>query len=89
MERRQQSGFTYGGYETGSAKSYRMCILVVRKDFESLSQGVLGKIGDYDKNLTDLGVEIKAMERVFQKVLPSLTENVNKLERMAKKTPSK
>jgi DNA-binding transcriptional MerR regulator len=50
----------------------------------NLHKGVLGKISEYDKGITDVGVEIKAMEKVFQKVLPSLTENVNKLDRIAK-----
>ena len=50
----------------------------------SLHKSLLGKISEYDKNITDVGVEIKAMEKVFQKVLPNLTENVNKLERMTK-----
>ena len=49
-----------------------------------LHKNIMGKISEYDKSITDVGVEIKAMEKVFQKVLPSLTENVNKLERMTK-----
>ena len=54
----------------------------------SLHKSLLGKISEYDRNITDVGVEIKAMEKVFQKVLPNLTENVNKLERMTKGTRS-
>jgi len=50
----------------------------------SLHKSLLGKISEYDKNITDVGTEIKAMEKVFQKVLPNLTDNVNKLERMTK-----
>ena len=50
----------------------------------SLHKSLLGKISEYDHNITDVGTEIRAMEKVFQKVLPSLTENVNKLERMTK-----
>jgi len=55
----------------------------------SLHKSLLGKISEYDKNITDVGIEIKAMEKVFQKILPSLTENVNKLERLTKIKPSK
>ena len=51
---------------------------------DSLHKSLVGKISEYDRNITDVGVEIKAMEKVFQKVLPSLTENVNKLDRIAK-----
>jgi len=51
---------------------------------DSLHKSLVGKISQYDKNITDVGTEIKAMEKVFQKILPSLTENVNKLDRMTK-----
>jgi len=53
-----------------------------------LHKNLLNKISDYDKNIMDVGTEIKAMEKVFQKILPNLTENVNKLERMAKSPKS-
>ncbi len=56
---------------------------------DSLHKSIIAKISDYDKNIGNVGVEIKAMEKVFQKVLPTLTENVNRLERMGKKTISK
>ena len=56
----------------------------VKESFDALHKGVLGKIGEYDQNLANVGVEIKAMEKVFQKVLPTFTENVNKLERLTK-----
>jgi len=55
----------------------------------SLNKGMMGKISEYDKNISSVGTEIKAMEKVFEKVLPSLTENVNKLERMSKSSPKK
>jgi len=50
----------------------------------NLHKSLMGKISEYDKGITDVGTEIKAMEKVFQKILPSLTENVNKLDRIAK-----
>ena len=49
-----------------------------------LNKSMMGKISEYDRNISSVGTEIKAMEKVFEKVLPSLTENVNKLERMSK-----
>ncbi len=54
----------------------------MNKNFDTLHKGVLGKITDYDRNLTNVGAEIKAMDKVFQKVLPSLTENVSELSRI-------
>ncbi len=58
-----------------------------RHDVDVLKQGMLGKISDYDHNLSEVGTEIKAMEKVFQQVLPTLTESVNKLEKITKGTP--
>lgn len=51
----------------------------LKENFGSLHQGVLGKVGEYDKNIGNLGIEIKAMEKVFKEVLPTLTDNVNEL----------
>jgi len=50
----------------------------------NMQKSLMGKISQYDSNITDVGTEIKAMEKVFQKILPNLTENVNKLDRMTK-----
>jgi hypothetical protein len=61
----------------------------LKETFDNLHKGVLGKIGEYDKNLTMVGTEIKAMEKVFQKVLPTFTDNVSKLERLTKKVSPK
>ncbi|MBS3121988.1 hypothetical protein J4434_03845 [Candidatus Woesearchaeota archaeon] len=54
----------------------------LKTNFDQLHQGVLGKIGDYDKNLMNISTEIQAMDKVFQKVLPIMTENVNELSRI-------
>ncbi|MEK6946130.1 MAG: hypothetical protein AABX32_00835 [Nanoarchaeota archaeon] len=59
-------------------------LIDLRLSIDSLTKSLVGKITSYDQNILDVGTEIKAMEKVFQKVLPTLTENVNKLDRMAK-----
>ncbi len=61
----------------------------LRQDFETLHSGVLGKVGEYDQNLTNLGAEIKAMEKVFSKILPTFTENVNELSRLSRDLKAK
>jgi len=58
-------------------------IVDLRASFDSLHKGMLGKISEYDENLTNVGTDIKAMEKVFSKVLPSLTDSVNKLQRIS------
>lgn len=56
-----------------------------KADLETLHKAIVQKIGQYDRNLMDVGVEIKAMEQVFKKVLPELSSNVQELSRLSKK----
>jgi hypothetical protein len=56
----------------------------MKKNFDSLHSSILGKVSEYDHNIVNLGVEIKAMEKVFQKILPTLTDSVNELSRISK-----
>jgi len=56
----------------------------LRHQFDQLNKGLLEKITEYDQNITNVGTEVKAMERVFQKVLPTFTENINELSRISK-----
>ncbi len=59
-------------------------IIDIRLSIDSLTKSIMSRISSYDQNITEVGTEIKAMEKVFQKVLPNLTESVNKLDRMTK-----
>jgi len=54
----------------------------LKDNYDRLHQGVLGKISEYDSNLKDVGSSVKAMDKVFKQILPTLTDNVNKLSRM-------
>ena len=60
----------------------------MKERFEKLQTAILGKIGEYDHTMQDVSSDLKAMERVFSKVLPQFTENVKQLseisERMSK-----
>ena len=56
----------------------------LRNEFDKLHKAILEKVGQYDQNIHDVGIEIKALEKVFQKILPTLTENVNELSRITK-----
>ncbi len=56
----------------------------VKADLDGLHKAVVARVGEYDKTLMDVGTEIKAMEKVFQKVLPELTSNIQELSRMTK-----
>jgi hypothetical protein len=56
----------------------------VKENFSQLHSSVIGKINEYDKNIVNVGTEVKAMGKVFEKVLPTFTENVNELKRVVK-----
>jgi len=55
----------------------------VKDTFESLEKKITNKIGSYDKGLMDVGSEIKALEKIFQKITPTLVNNVNELSKIA------
>jgi hypothetical protein len=73
----------------GEIKKIQQEIIDLKERFDALHNGVLGKIGEYDQNLSNVGSEIKAMEMTFQKILPTFTENVNKLDRLIKNNSPK
>jgi hypothetical protein len=56
----------------------------VKEHFDKLHKAIIGKISEYDQNIINVGTEVKAMERVFQKLLPTFSENVNELSRITK-----
>jgi len=54
-------------------------IAELKNSFDKLHSAILEKIGDYDKTMTDVSTDLKAMERVFSKILPGFIENVSAL----------
>jgi len=54
----------------------------IKDDFDKMHIGVLERVGEYDKHIGDVGTEVKALEKVFQKVLPGFIENVAELSRI-------
>jgi hypothetical protein len=56
----------------------------IRREFDKLHGAIIAKIDDYDKNISNVGAEVKAMEKVFSKVLPVFAENVSELSRIAR-----
>ena len=61
----------------------------LKTSVDSLNRNILSKVSDYDQNIKNVGVDIKAMEQVFQKILPQFTDNVNKLARITDKVSKK
>jgi hypothetical protein len=55
----------------------------LKESFDKLQGAVVGKVGEYDQHILEVGAEVKAMEKVFSKVLPVFTDNVAELSRIA------
>lgn len=53
------------------------------ESFEKLDTKLNLKISSYDTNIMDVNAEIKALEKVFQKITPTLVNNVNELAKIA------
>ncbi len=61
----------------------------MKENFSDIQRSVVGKVAEYDKSMKSVGADIQAMETVFQKVLPTLTDNVNELSRLTRKAKEK
>ncbi len=58
-------------------------IVAINDGFQKLESKLVGKISNYDKDILDVSSEIKALEKVFQKITPTLINNVNELSKIA------
>jgi uncharacterized protein YoxC len=57
-------------------------ITSVEKKMDMVIQEILGKVEEYGKGISDVGTELKAMQRVFGTVMPTFTENIKELQEM-------
>jgi hypothetical protein len=58
-------------------------LVELAEGFKKLENKLINKISSYDKNIMDVNSEIKALEKVFQKITPTLINNVNELSKIA------
>ena len=56
----------------------------MKRQVSGLNKAIIGKVEDYEKNLLDVGTELKAMQKVFKDSLPELTGSIAELSRMTK-----
>ncbi|MFT4311723.1 MAG: hypothetical protein ACMXYF_00655 [Candidatus Woesearchaeota archaeon] len=57
----------------------------LKEEYNNLQKAVIGKVGDYDKNVLAVGSQLQAMEKAFSKILPTFTENIQELNRITDK----
>lgn len=64
--------------------SIKQEVIRVANRFDILQKAVLGKVDEYNRSITDVGSEIKALEKVFQNIMEPLTSNIKELSRITK-----
>ena len=69
--------------------SIKQELIRLENRFENLQKAVLGKIKTYDENIIEVGSEIKALEKVFGKILEPLTSNIKELGNITKELRKK
>ena len=62
--------------------SIKQELLRVEERFEQLQTAVLGRVKDYDEGIRGVHTEMKALEKVFEKILEPLTSNIKDLEKI-------
>ena len=62
--------------------SIKQELVRVEEDFRQLQNAVLGKVKDYDQGIRDVHTEMKALEKVFEKILDPLTSNIKEMTRL-------
>jgi hypothetical protein len=72
------------GKVEGNINKLEQEIRDLKENFNQLHSSIVGKINEYDKNIVNVGTEVKAMSQVFEKILPTFTENVSELRRIVK-----
>ena len=63
-------------------------IVSLQDAFTTLEKRLISKLNNYDKSILDVGSEIKALDKVFQKITPTLVNNVTELGKIAKELKS-
>ena len=58
-------------------------IVSLVQGFETFEKRALAKLSSYDTNILDVNSEMKALEKVFSKIMPELVSNVSNLRKIA------
>ena len=65
--------------------SVKQEILRLEARFQSLQDAITGKVRDYDKGIQSVGVDIRALEKLLQKLIGPLSTNVSELRTLTDK----
>ncbi len=62
--------------------SIKQELIRTQERFDNLQNAVLGKIKDYDSGLSGINTEMKALEKVFERIMEPLVTNVKELSKI-------
>jgi len=65
--------------------SFKSQLEALDKKVADAQNAMIGKVDEYNKSLGGVNVEIQAMGKVFEKIIPQFTDNVNRLSEMVDK----
>ena len=73
----------------GEITAIKQEIMRTQNHFANLQKAVLGKVSEYNENILNINNEMKALEKVFEKILQPMTENIKELSRITEKIKTK
>ncbi len=65
--------------------SYKKKVEDLYNKLAQTQTAMIGKVDEYNKSIGDVNVEIQAMGKVFEKLIPEFTNNVKELSEIVKK----
>jgi len=65
--------------------SLKQELLRTQDRFQQLQRAVLGKVAEYNDNISNVNSEMKALEKVFEKIIDPLTHNIKELQKVAER----
>ena len=69
--------------------SIKQELIRTQERFENLQRAVVGKVSEYDKDIRDVGTEIKALEKVLERIIDPLTSNIRDLQKVTDELKTK
>jgi len=63
-------------------ESVKQEILRLQTRLDSVQSAVIGKVSEFGRGMEDVSAEMKALEKVFEKILEPLTRNIRELNRV-------
>ncbi len=70
-------------------ESVKQELIRTQQKFDDLQNALIGKVSEYSEGIIHLGTEMKALEKVLEKILAPLTKSVKDLEKVSAKLATK